>query len=375
MKITPALVESITKKDGHYLLPKWISIAIENCFECDDVEIITKEYNDNLFEVYNNYQKKLVPVPIKYNGPLTLDAYTAFYFSRNFCIPLIGLRDLAYHPLFQNIPPEIRVLDIGSGTGAVVLGLLWMFSQKSLSATTVNITAVDSCGEALERQRKIIREAGFKLDNVKLYEANICSTENCIETTVKDGPFDFIFSGNCLTETPEQDVYNIVQRLPDILVDKGAIIIAEAQRNYSKLLIRKLALSAPQWGLNVYYPCAGDSCPYPGFTYCWAWRDHIIEVPEIKVNGSVLVGDTDDKLTASWLILTKQNVSIYDSFKREGQDLVCGPISKASEIEHRSICSGGHEINLSDDGLFSRYKRGHIVGLSDEHEVVEHYAL
>lgn len=376
MKITHELIESITKKDGQYFFPQWINIAIERNIECDNIDDITKEYLDNLFAVFQEYKKKLEPVPIRYPSSLTLDAYTAFYYGRNFCIPLIGLRDLAYHPLFQNIPSEIRVLDIGSGTGAIVLGLLWMFSQKPLSATTVHITAVDSCEEALDRQSKIIEEAGFKLDNVKLHTVNISNIENCIETIEEYGPFNIIFSGNCLTEIPEQDVYNIVQRLPELLVEEGAIIIAEAQRDYSKMLIRKLVAFAPQWGLHVYYPCTGGEHPYIGEykNYCMVWRDHGCKVPEIKVNGSPLAGHRNDTLTACWLILTKKDISIYDVCRHEGLGLKWGPISLAYN-QHRAICSGDQRFDLSDDGEFHLYKRGHIVGLSDENKVVVHHKI
>ena len=120
MKVTAEVIESITKKDGKYFLPDRIRVAIENCLECNNGDLITGEYG-RLLKEYQQYRTSNVPAVIDYKGSLTLDAYTAFYFSRNFCIPFIGLRDLVYHRLFQNIPSEIKVLDIGSGTGAVVL--------------------------------------------------------------------------------------------------------------------------------------------------------------------------------------------------------------------------------------------------------------
>ena len=87
---------------------------------------------------------------------------------------------------------------------------------------------------------------------MKYYEVDIRDTENCIETMGKDGSFDFIFIANCLTETPEPDVQNIVWRLPEILRDDGAIIIAEAQRNYTKALLKALATDTHAFGLNMY---------------------------------------------------------------------------------------------------------------------------
>ena len=375
VRISAETIEAICTKNGKFYVPDRIKTAIEGCLESDDENSITAEY-ERLFEKFQEYETINAPIEIEYGHAVTLDAYLSYYFARNFFIPMIGLRDLTYNSLFQNVPDSINVLDMGSGTGAIVFGLLWMFSNSPLPKIPISISALDSCEEALDRQKCMLSDAGFGVDKVTHYVADIKDANSCIKALKGESPFDFIFVANCLTEIPFQNGLDLIERFPEILADNGAIIIAEAQRNYTKALVRSIAAKAPGWGLQVYYPCPGGTCPYtfPYNRYCMTWRYHEYEVPDIKVKDSPLSGDTKDKLTASWLILTKQNVSIYDSLKREGQDLEWGPISKAYS-KYRSICSGGHVIDLSDDGLFSRYKRGHIVGLSNEHEVVEHYAL
>ncbi len=204
MNVTTEVIEGLTKKDGQYFLPRVAQTAIENQLDSGDSNLITSEYF-RLQKQYEYYRTLPVPAVINYTGPLTLDAYTAFYFNRNFCIPFVGLRDLLHNPAFQQLPSEINILDIGSGTGAIVLSLLWMFNQQPLSTVTLEITAIDSCAEALNRQEGIIRDAGFNMAHVKHLQQSICDTDSCIKIIRKKAPFNLVFIANCLTETPEQD--------------------------------------------------------------------------------------------------------------------------------------------------------------------------
>jgi len=338
MKITPESIESLTQSHERYFLPDTINAAVESCLDSDDGDAISEEAK-RLEREYHSYILKMEPAKINYRGAITLDAYTAVYLSRNFCIPLIGLRDLVYHPLFQNLPSSIKVLDIGSGTGAVVMGLLWLFSQTPLSDISVNIIAVDSCIEALNRQRDLIHAAGFQIDQVELCHEDICDTDQFMERLKDKSPFDLIFSANCFTETPESDVFRLVPRLPEILTHNGAIIIAEAQRNYTKVMLRALAENAQDMGLHVYYPCPDCDCHYHDEKrFCWVWRYHKYKVPTVNVDSKPLQYIPKGELVASWLILTKQTASIYDPFIANRPDLSWGPISKEKDGV-RLICN------------------------------------
>jgi hypothetical protein len=91
------------------------------------------------------------------------------------------------------------------------------------------------------------------------------------------------------------------------------------------------------------------------------------------VNGQPLEHPRED-LAAGWLILTKQNISIYDTSKERRPDLSWGPILK----EYRSarlVCCGDRTIYFTDDSLSCVYRRGHFVGISDEGVVEEHYKI
>ena len=187
-----------------------------------------------------------------------------------------------------------------------------------------------------------------------------------------NGPYQLIFLANCLTEIPPDEVKNLVEHLPDILADNGAIIIAEAQRDYTKKLVRTLATMADSLGLNVFYPCTVSGCPYS--PWCWVWRDHEYDFPSIKVNGQPLQEEPRDKLTLSWLMLTRQQVSIYDIFTKKRPDLLWVPISRVKP--HYGVCYGNQELTFERDYEVSlSYKRGSIVGLSSDREVKEYHEI
>ena len=373
IRLTPETVERLCTRNGLFHVPDRVKTAVEGCLVNNDENAITTEYLRLLAE-FQTYEKLMIPAHIDYyaNGELTLDAYITYYLSRYIFIPSVALRDLTLHPFFQNVPDSFSVLDLGSGTGAVVLGLLSLFSTSPLSQVAINITALDCCAEALSRQKNLIKKAGFNLGKVHHHEEDLCDIDSCIKLAKKDGPYYLIFLANCLTELEHDVAKNLVGRLPEILAANGAIIIAEAQRDYIKKLINALAGTAEENSLHVYYPCPTTGCPY---TWCWVWRYHKYEFPSIKVGGQSLQVEPRNELISSWLILTRQNISIYDTFIKKCHDLLWGPISKETGTE-RAACCGDKRLPFKMDyDVSPSYKRGSIVGLSSELEVKEYHRM
>jgi len=373
-RITAKTIEEICTKDRQFCVPDRIKTSIEGCLVNDDENAITEDYL-RLLQEFQKFETLMEPALIDYEGDLTLDAYTVYYLSRYMLIPWVALRDLTFHPFFQDVPDSLSVLDLGSGTGAVVLGLLSLFSNSPLSQVAVNITALDCCAEALNRQKNLIEKAGFNSEQVHHYEEDLCDIDSCMRLVTKEGPYYLIFLANCLTELKHDVATNLIERLPEILADNGAIIIAEAQRNYIKKLIKTLAETAEEYGLHVYYPCPTTGCPYTFPSWCWVWRYHEYDFPSIKVSGQSLQEEPRDELISSWLILTRQNVSIYDTFTKKRPDLLWGPISKSTGTK-RAACYGNRGLPFKMDyDVSPSYKRGSIVGLSSELEVKEYHEM
>ena len=249
-------MDSVRKNEIFYV-PDRVRIAMEKCLETDDEAAITTEY-DRLFDLYKDLDNQ---IHVEYRGAITLDAYVSYYFARNFFIPAIGLADLAYGTFFNDSTDSINALDIGSGTGAVVFGLLWLFSHPPLSGIPIRISALDFYNEALSRQMSMIKDAIYSQEKITHHQGDFCNADSCIKKLKGEGPFDLIFIANCLNEIPPESGLDLVAKLPEILTDKGYIIIAEAQRNYAKKQIKNLIINAQNWGLHVYYPCTGDLPP------------------------------------------------------------------------------------------------------------------
>ncbi|MGA2158109.1 MAG: class I SAM-dependent methyltransferase [Dehalococcoidia bacterium] len=370
--INPAIINQIFVRNDYFYVPPNIISSIEQCLSCNDEDAITKEYQ-RLLEEFQRHETSKLPATIDYSNSLTLDAYTCYYLPRYLFIPLIALKDLSFHDAFQNIPDSFNVLDLGTGTGAVVLGLLSLFSSKRFASVTLNITAVDSCHNAIERQKELINRAGFNIKQVKYLEQDISDIQTLTTQTEKSAPFDIIFSANCLTELGTDIAEKLLKRLSKQLTDYGVIVIAESQRDYVKTMIHTLASVVGALGLHIYYPCPSTGCYYSAPKYCWAWRNHRYKVPSIKVNGRFLQGDRKDEYPISWLFLAKNKISIYDMFNKKYGNLIWGPISNESG---RKICYGGKLIPFNMDLKVSRvYKRGCIVGLTTGHKIQIYHTM
>ena len=372
--MTPATIDKICKRNGLFYVPDRVRNSIERCLICDDENAITEEYL-RLLNEFKKYRTLMHLAQIDYRSPLTLDAYTVYYLSRYMLIPAVALRNLALHSFFQHIPRSFSILDLGSGTGAVVLGLLSLFSNNPLSQVAISITTLDRCAEALERQKCLVERAGFDPNRVKHCKGDLCNIGKCIEVVTGGGPYHLIFLANCLTELEHEVSKNLIRRLPRILADNGAIIIAEAQRNYVKTRVKTLAMTVEEWGLHVYYPCSTVTCPPNYGLYCWVWREHEYDFPAIKVNDRPLQEEPRDRLILSWLILSQQGISVYDTFAAEHPGLLWGPISKCTGTE-RAVCYNDESLPFEmDRDVSPRYTRGSVVGLSKRHEVEEYYQM
>lgn len=362
---------------GKFTVSDKIKKGIEAALTGVNQANLTKGYSSLLTE-YRNNKLEHKPAIINYDDETILNAYVAYYLPRNTIIPAIALRDLSYHPLFQTLPDSINVLDLGCGTGAISLGLLSLFGEIPGFVGKLNIVGVDQCEKALSKTQNIIEKSNFTKGEFHPINANLNSPELVFGKIAKYGLFDLVFTGNCLTEINIENSRTILEILKHFIKPAGAIVLAEAQRNFTKEIIRTLALESPAMGLHVFYPCPNCGCGYPpfyGYYYCWAWRDHEYVIPDIKIAGNPLENQPREKLTLSWLMLTKNEINIYSGLKKARPELKWGPMSKAAGGNY-GICYEGKCIYFDKDGKSSfTYNRGSIVGLSGKNTVEDFIEL
>jgi SAM-dependent methyltransferase len=366
---------------GQFVIPESIQRAIENSIS-NPIAEVAEEFK-HLSDKYKKYRKLMIPIKVDYHGELTLDAYVAYYLARNMLIPWIALRDLCSHPRFQTLPSKLRVLDLGSGTGAVSLGLLHLFHRKPFSDVAIHIVAVDSHKEALTRQEMLVKKAGFSSSHLTTVEADLSDVESYVSKVEALGPFDLIFVANCITELKAATAKALLATFPQIMTNNGAVIVAEAQRDYVKARIAGLARNAPESGLFVYYPCPTYLCERND-DVCWVWRDHQYLFPDLRVGGDPLPEDPREKLTLSWLILTKQKISLYDVLRHKDRSLTWGPIArqkswdkeKQRNVVDLGACDGTEVVAFKKDiDVSLDYDRGSVSGLSSEGILKDYFDL
>ncbi len=305
------------------------------------------------------------PVQVAYDSDITLDAYSVYYLSRNTLIPAIAIRDLAYHPAFQILPTHVKVLDLGSGTGAVTLGTLWLAGRaRTLGAFSVEVVSVDTCQRALDRQERIVRAMGYP-DQVDFICGDLSRVDECVQRAATHGPYDYIFVANCLTEMTSECVLRLLAGLAGLVTKNGVLVVAEAQRDYVKRLISTMACNAAACGWHVYYPCSESQCS--SGESCWVWREHQYRFPPMKVGG-ITVDSPRDDLIISWLILTRQACSLYQVFRQSGSPVEWGPISKAYHTKSQyAACIGGKPRTFSPNAITGNLpQRGAVIGLDGD---------
>jgi len=373
--LSKQIIENACMRNGRFTIPENIQGAIEQCIITDDQNLIIEEYH-RLLEEYKRYRRLMIPAKIDYHGDLTIDAYTTFYLPRNMVIPWIAMRDLSLHRRFRILPEKLNILDLGSGTGAIVLGLLHIFHSKAFSATRINIVSADYFPEALKRQRKLIKAAGFSLNGIRWIEADLNNFDDYIDNIGAHGPYDFVFMGNCVTEIKKEAAKNIITQIPEFLTDNGVVVIAEAQRDYIKAMTGILARLSNSVGLSVFYPCPKYTCGSDG--RCWVWRTHDYDFPKMRIAGQPLEEYPREDLVLSWLILTKKKISLYRDFRKNNPHLFFGPIAqekswdkeRGRRIENYGICTGEDVRTFKKDYQVSLdYSRGSIVGLTEEGKI------
>lgn len=346
-------IEERIFKDGLLELPKSIRVGINKCLKSSPSEI--EEASSYLSNAYKKDYWN--PPDVRYETEATIDAYTVDYFPRNFFIPRIAFRDLAISRKAVRFDKIIRVLDVGSGTGAVSLGIFELFSRGPLKEYSIYLLALDSSQAALERQARIRRESGLAFEGDQfLYKPVDLSEVALVERILsKYNDWDLIFAANFMTELSPDIQKKLFTVLSRHLTDRGSIIIAEPAQNRGRKVLSDISKLAQELNLTIFYPCFEDfACTKP---QCWKWRKYSLGYIEPLEKEGKSITFSDKPLLISTLILNKHGATIFDPFREKFPDLNWGIIAPVKEFgSEYEICS------LRLDDPMKTYKRGSIVG-------------
>lgn len=367
-------IRRLVTVDGRLFVPEKITKAIGQTV-VSDVTDISNEI-DRLAALYKQYEERDEPTPVDYSSELTIDAYAIHYLPRSTLIPKLLFLSLAYHPAFQTIKDEVNILDLGSGTGGVVLGLLDLFKAQPFLSIKANIMSCERSQVALDRQIEILKCDEYQHFNVWHLPNNVADENIYDKGLLKLAPYDYIFAVNLFAELSLEDIKLILSRLQSIMAPNAVLLIADPPRTYVDGLQILISENLRSSGLFQYYPCPpGYKCPK---TKCqWVWLSFDFICPDIQLNSGSL--ETNRRLTTTWSIFCHSEHSIYDVLQKEGDGLTWGtavPIGDEFSLTERlpySMCtaSGPYPIIHTRNKALLRNKaevihRGSVLGINSD---------
>lgn len=368
-----AIRKSILVNDALFV-PGGITKAISQALACS-VEDVSAEI-EHLVALYREYITCDGPTPVNYSSDATIDAYTIHYLPRNTLVPKLLFLSLAYHPTLRAISDEVNILDLGSGTGGIVLGLLDLFKVKPFSDIKANITSCDISRLALDRQKELITRAGYQHDNIRCFCVDLADAWTYDRLLSKLAPYDYIIAANLLAELPQDHIALLLSKLPGIMAPNAVVLFADPPRTYIDRIKVYVSRILRSLGLFHYYPCPPGyeckklKCP-------WVWLNVEFTCPGIEINGDLL--KPNKLLLTTWSVFCSSNHSIYDALSQLDPSLTWGvavPFGDEFSTEETldySLCTtrGTRKIRHIRRQPFSPdeaevIRRGSIVGFNDD---------
>ncbi|MCC7203379.1 MAG: hypothetical protein IT393_12060 [Nitrospirae bacterium] len=337
------------------------------------------------------------------------EAYIAYYLPANMYKVHLPLRELSRHPAGVLRKDRLRILDLGSGPGTAILGIMDFFSGSS-DKPFLEFTAVDPVEENLMEALRLFRS--FKEDASA--DASLITAKSVIERTksLPQGPFDIIIMSNVLSEAghpaaglekipltppfskgeirpsplekggrgdlnPDYRLNLVKSVISGRLATDGSLIIIEpALRETSRELL-EVRDGLLKGGLHIYSPCLmNNPCPALTNPKDWCHEDIPWDPPAAIREIDKLTGLRKDSLKFSYLVIRRDALSIRDIVRDNTFRVVSEPLVSKGKIEFYLCNAGGRRLavrldrdksNLNEQ--FSTLKRGNIIsfeGLVDE---------
>ncbi len=300
-------------------------------------------------------------------------AYILYFLISNLYKICLPLKELYLHPEKPLLKERLRILDVGSGPGTAVIGIMDFFSRQA-QPPFLDFTAVDAVENNLkdaEALFKIYKERYPARASLKTGRLNIEKTE-----TLSEGAFDIIMLSNILNELFYDDAKGIAKKV-DILTklmnqylhyDGSCIIIEPALCKTSREML-EVRDGLLKQGFNIYSPCLiCEPCPALINPKDWCHEDMPWAPPPLIKELDRLTGLRKDSLKFSYLILRKDSLSLSDIYGKGSFRAVSEPIISKGKLEFY-ICGqvGRKPITRLDkdetplNKAFRELRRGDIV--------------
>lgn len=287
----------------------------------------------------------------------------------------IPLKELSIHPNKPLAKDRLRVLDIGSGPGTAILGVLDFFSGLE-HRPFLEFTAVEPVAENL-REAQALFKASIEESRIS---ASLETINSGIETIPDKGSFDIIILSNLLNEVANLKEDRLTRRvsilkrlMTEFLTDDGSCIIIEPALRETAREMLEVRDSLLAEGFTIYSPClTGDKCPALQNPKDWCHEDVHWDAPEIVKEVDKLTGLRKETLKFSYLVLRKDGLSMTDIFDKNCFRVVSEPLITKGKIEFYICGASGRRliVRLDKDKApsnesFGGLMRGDVVSFDN----------
>lgn len=352
------------------ILLKYFGNSISQTLTTSELKTIASDVKElsNLF----TKDRKILP-PQYLNNKRLRRAYILYFLPSNIYKIHLPLKELSLHPKKILSKKELKILDLGSGPGTTILGILDFFSNQK-KRPSLEFTAIDSVAENLSIAKDL-----FKLftENINI-DASLKTFKINIEKAgaIPQDTYDIIILSNILNELFYNDEKKIAERVSflNTIIDKfltpdgSCIIIEPALRETTREML-EIRDSLVKNGFRIYSPCLiDDPCPALSNPKDWCHEDIPWIPPVIIKEIDKLTGLRKNSLKFSYLVLRKDKLSLTDVLEKNSCRIVSEPLISKGKLEFYICGHGGRQLitRLDKDKTpsneqFQKLQRGDIV--------------
>ncbi len=357
-----------------YTLLKYISDSRSSSLTASELKTIASD----VIQLSNLFTKERKILPSQYlNNKSLRRAYILYFLPSNIYKIHLPLKELSLHPKKILSKKLLKILDLGSGPGTTILGILDFFSNQK-KMPSLEFTAIDSVAENLSIAKDL-----FKLfaENINI-DASLKTFKINIEKagTIPQDTYDIIILSNILNELFYADNKKIAERVSflNTVIDKfltpdgSCIIIEPALRETTRGML-DVRDNLIKNGFKIYSPCLIDEpCPALLNPKDWCHEDIPWTPPVIIKEIDKLTGLRKDSLKFSYLVLRKDKLSLTDVLEKNSYRIVSEPLISKGKLEFYICGHGGRQLVMRLDKdetpsniQFQKLQRGDIVTFRD----------
>jgi ribosomal protein RSM22 (predicted rRNA methylase) len=310
------------------------------------------------------------------------DAYLHYYLPANVAKIHLPLAELSRHPAGLLQRSRLRVLDLGTGPGTSVLGILEFFAAEK-QPPSLEFTAVDQVAENLHLAGELFREESSTYRG----KAELRTVKRPIAARMDacEGTYDIIVFSNVLNELFHAKDGRIEARtqlvaaiLDRMLAQDGACIIIEPALRDTTREMLQVRDGLVERGLPVYSPCLmQENCPALVNPKDWCHEDIPWLLPDLLREIDRRTGLRKDSLKFSYLVLRRDERRLADCSDDGAFRVVSEPLVSKGKKELYLCGRGGRRISMRQDkdrsaanAAFDELQRGAVARfeglLSDE---------